>query len=398
MATDLGVVFAVPQHDLAVGRAGRIAQPLELEARVDVRQTAVTVLRNLRAIERLPTGGNDDVAHRQFDDFVFLIEADGVGRAELLAGTATLTLEPDARLGVQHRHARNGLRERHVDRLPRAHAGFEVRVQHFARALLDADAATGAEVEVDLPRLLPDLHFEIAHRTGDFLQFRVGQQSHVLVLTRFRHLRREDAGRAVERGKRLVKLGHVAADRRFTLHQHHLVTGVGQFQRGLQAGDAAADDQRHRIDVDVHRFQRFLELDPLDRRRDQRLGLDGRRRRILGHPRAVLADVGHLQQVRIETAVGTGTAEGLFVQVGTASGHDDTRQTFLLNVLLDHLLAEIRAHEFVIASDNHTINVLARPLRDFLHVHLASNVAAAVTHVDADFLGHRQPPFRSSEG
>ena len=45
----LGLRLAVAQHDLAVGRAGRVAQPLELQARVDVGQPAVAVLRNLAA-------------------------------------------------------------------------------------------------------------------------------------------------------------------------------------------------------------------------------------------------------------------------------------------------------------------------------------------------------------
>ena len=153
--------------------------------------------------------------------------------------------------------------------------GLELVVDHLARALLDADAAAGALVVVDVAGLLADLHLEVAHRAADFLQLGVGQQGDVLVLADLRHLRREDAGRAVERGEGLVELGHVAADARLALDEVDVVAGVGQLERGLQAGDAAADDQRGRVDLDEHRLQRLLLLDPLGRGRDQGLGLLG---------------------------------------------------------------------------------------------------------------------------
>ena len=187
------------------------------------------------AVERLPARGDNDVAHVHLDDFVLLVEGDGVGRAELLAGPALLPLEPDAGFGVDHRDPRHGLRERHVDRLAVAHAGLEFRIQHLARALFHADAAARAHVVIDVPGLLADLDFEVAHRAADFFQLRVRQQRDVLVLAGLRHLGRQDARRAVQRGERLVELGHVAADRRLAFHQVHGVAGVGQFQRGLQA-------------------------------------------------------------------------------------------------------------------------------------------------------------------
>ena len=73
------------------------------------------------------------------------------------------------------------------------------------------------------------------------------------------------------------------------------------------------------------------------------------------------------QQVGIQAGVLAGPAEGLLVQVRRAGGHDDAGQAFLLDVLLDHLLAERGAHELVVARDGDVLDVLAgpawRPLR-----------------------------------
>ncbi len=54
--------LTVAQYNLAIGRAGRIAQSLKFKARIDIRQPAVTELGNLAAIEGLPARRNDDVA------------------------------------------------------------------------------------------------------------------------------------------------------------------------------------------------------------------------------------------------------------------------------------------------------------------------------------------------
>ena len=175
---------------------------------------------------------------------------------------------------------------------------------------------------VHVAGLLADLDVEVAHRAAHLLHLGVGQQGDVLVLAGLGHLGREDAGRAVQGGEGLVELGHVAADAGALLDEVDVVAGVGQLERGLQAGDAAADDQRGRVDLHVHRLQRLLLLDALGRGVDQRLGL-GRGGRLVGaHPGAVLADVGHLAEVGVQAGVGAGAAEGLLVQVRRAGGHD----------------------------------------------------------------------------
>ena len=324
----------------------------------------------------------------------FCVKSMALGGADLRADLALAACEVGAVGRIDHRNPRHGLRERHVDRLARGHADLEHVVDHFPRALLHADAAARAIGGVDHAGLLADLDLEVAHRSAHLFQLGVGEHRDLVVLADFGHLGREDAGRAVQRGEGLVELGHVPADRRLALDQVDRVAGVGQFQRGLQAGDAAADHERGRVDLHVHPFQRLLMPHPSGRRGDQGLGLLGGRFLVDVHPGAVLADVGHLQQVGIETGVLAGPAEGLLVQVRRAGGHDDARQALLLDVLFDQALAERRAHELVVAGDGHVFDVLARPARDLFHVDRAGDVAAAMTDVNADFLGHRCVPHR----
>ena len=153
------------------------------------------------------------------------------------------------------------------------------------------------------------------------------------------HLRRQDAGRAIQRGEGLVELGHVPADGRLALDQVDVVAGVGDLQRALDAGDAAAHHQRGGMDRNRHRFQRALVPDAFDAAGDHRLGLGSGRGLVGVHPRDLLADGYHLAQVGIQPGLCAGGAEGLLVQVRRAGRHDHAGQAQFLDVLLDQLLA-----------------------------------------------------------
>ena len=178
----LGFRHAVAEHDLAAGRAGGVAQPLELQAGEDVGQPPVAVLRDPLAVEQLPARGDDDVAHLELDDLILLLKSIGIGGADLLADLALAACEPDAIRGVDHRDARHRLGEGRVDRLAVAHARLEDLVDDLLWALLDADAAAGALGVVDVAGLLADLHLEAAHRAGHLFQLGVGVAGDVLVL------------------------------------------------------------------------------------------------------------------------------------------------------------------------------------------------------------------------
>ena len=70
------------------------------------------------------------------------------------------------------------------------------------------------------------------------------------------HLGRKDAGGAVERGEGLVEHRHVAADGRLALHEIDVLAGVGQGERGVDAGDTPSHDQNVGIDGDPLTLQR----------------------------------------------------------------------------------------------------------------------------------------------
>ena len=66
------------------------------------------------------------------------------------------------------------------------------------------------------------------------------------------HLRRRDAAGAIERRKNLAEANHVAADARVALDNKNLQSLVGKIERRLQAGDAAANDERIRRIIRVN--------------------------------------------------------------------------------------------------------------------------------------------------
>ena len=163
------------------------------------------------------------------------------------------------------------------------------------------------------------------------------------------HLRGEDAGRAVERREGLVELGHVAADRRLALDEVDREAGVGDLERGGDAGDPAADDQRRRVDRDPERLERHL----LARRAGRR-----RPRSPWPWPWPRPCRCGPRRPARGSRPARTGTGSGRRARRrrGTssracaASRRPRRRgQAQLVDVLLDQLLAEARAHERVVA-------------------------------------------------
>jgi hypothetical protein len=101
----------------------------------------------------------------------------------------------------------------------------------------------------------------------------------------------------------------------------------------------------------------------------------------------VLADVGHLAQVRVQPRGIGGLAEGLLVHARAAGGNDDAIELMLRDRLLEKVLPRVRAHVLVIAGEGDAGD-LRRPLCDLLHIHGAGDVLAAVANKNADS-GHR---------
>ena len=138
-----------------VGPGGR-GQPLELQAVDHVLVFAVAVLGEEVAVLDVEAGGQHDGADVGLDDLVLLVEADGLGGADLLAEAALALQVIGAVLAVDDRLVGHRLREGDVDGRARAQAGVELAGDLLGRAFLGAQAAAGAELLVEAARLLAD--------------------------------------------------------------------------------------------------------------------------------------------------------------------------------------------------------------------------------------------------
>ena len=108
------------------------------------------------------------------------------------------------------------------------------------RADLGALAAPVADADIDVARLGADRCREgtgLAIERGDVA---VGEDLDIDMGAGVDEARRNRAHRAVIGRKGLVELRHVAADRRLLLDQIDLVSRLGQIERGLHPGNAAA--------------------------------------------------------------------------------------------------------------------------------------------------------------
>ena len=205
----------------------------------------------------------------------------------------------------------------------------------LGRALLHAELAADALRPVDHGRLLADVDGEVAHVARHLVDLAVGHHVDVLVLGAVDHARREDAGRAVDGGEGLVELGHHPADGGLPLHDGHLEPGVGQVESSLDARHPPADDQDVLVDLDLGGVE-GLELPGLGHSHAHDIpGLLGGHGDVGVYPRAMLADVGHLEQVGVEAALVHAAPEGDLVHVGRARRHDDTVQLLVRDSLLD---------------------------------------------------------------
>jgi hypothetical protein len=113
------------------------------------------------------------------------------------------------------------------------------------------------------------------------------------------------------------------------------------------------------------------------------------------HPGAVLADIGHLAEIRVEPGGIGSFPEGLFVHPRGAGGHDDTVEVVLGNSLFEKVLARIGAHVFIIAGIGNAGDLLRGPGYP-LNVNGSGNVFAAVADKYA-YSGHLKPHLFNTE-
>ena len=150
------------------------------------------------------------------------------------------------------------MREGRVDSLAVAEPGLELVIDDFLRAFFPADAAAGTILGLDVAGAFLDGDGEVPNKTVHFLHLGIGQQGDIGVVARQHHFRGQDAGRTVQCGEGLIKLGHVPADGWFAFHQVDREARIGDFEGSLDAGNASADDKCGRVDGDMQRFERFV--------------------------------------------------------------------------------------------------------------------------------------------
>ena len=133
----------------------------------------------------------------------------------------------------------------------------------FDRALGHTDPAAGALVLDHRTGLLADRDLEVADVALHMLDLGIGVELDLGMVGHVHHLGGHDALGTVEGREGLGELGHVAADGGLPLDQHDLVAAIGDVQGGLDAGDAAADDQRSLGDRHGDGGEHAVLLDPL---------------------------------------------------------------------------------------------------------------------------------------
>ncbi len=134
------------------------------------------------------------------------------------------------------------------------------------------------------------------------------------------------------------------------------------------------------------RHERVIVFHFFDAHADQLDGLPGRLVPVRVDPGAVLADVGHLDQVGIDPGLFRGLAEGLQVHVRRAGSDDDGGEAELLDFLQNHLLPRFGAHVLVIDGTINTADA-GDLFGDLFAVDRPGDVLAAPTSKNADFHG-----------
>ena len=135
-----------------------------------------------------------------------------------------------------------------------------------------------------------------------------------------------------------VQLEGVAAQPVSAFHQVHFITLLRQGQGGGHARDPATDDQGLFVDPHGEVGQRLQQPGLGHRHVHQVPALGrGRLRLVLMHPGALVADVGHLEEILVEAGVAQHILEDGLVGGGAAGRHHHPVQVVLLDHL-DHLV------------------------------------------------------------
>jgi len=184
---------------------------------------------------------------------------------------------------------------------------------------------------------------------------------------------------------RLVDTARDPAQFFFLLHQNRFKTLPGEAESGIEAGEPAADHQSPLLDFEGPLRQRLQQRRPSHRHPHQILGLfRGFKRILLMHPGILIANVGHLEKIFIETASLEGILEELFMGARRAGRHHYPVQLLFGDDLPDLLLGILGAGKEIVVDENY-LGQRCRIGPDFADVDHRADVDAAVAdkHPDA---------------
>ena len=275
---------------------------------------------------------------------VLLLQPDRVLDALRAAGPRAVRLVLVERAGAEHEADRVGLLDRRVvvgEQLLEVHAGDDLLARAEAeelRALLLGAGGDDHDAVFDEhpPAVVVFDHAgEVADEAVEVGQAGTEVHHDVGVIDDALHERGDELG-GIAAPDGPIDLEHPPPELVGALHEVHLVAHLAQRRSGRHAGDATADDDRGVGEWHVDLVERLELARPRHAHADQVLGLVGC---LLGlvavHPRRLVADVGHLEQERVEAGLAQGVLEDRLVRARRAAGDHDAVQVVLLDPLLD---------------------------------------------------------------
>ena len=179
-------------------------------------------------------------------------------------------------------------------------------------------------------------------------------------------------------------ISQVAAQFVFLFNQMHGEALFSQQVRGSHTSRAAADDQRGALDRHFNGVLGFKQSRARRRRPNQIPGFGGRRHLIVRvNPRTLIADVCHLEQIRVQSSHADAVLEKGLVRERRATRHHHAVQAMLQHLLGDVLDAVLRAGVQVRLGVRH-IRQRRGVFRDRRHIHKTADVRSARADEDAD--------------
>ena len=372
-------------QERAGGGAGGVHQTLKLQRGDDVRALVVGKLIEFVQPDGIEARRGNNRAVFADNMLVFLGIIDRASGADPGADAALAGFEHGAVVRVYGRDLRHGLRKGNVDCAAVVHAQIEGVRHLLLRAFFRAKAAAGADVLFDIARFFPDGNLKITDEPLDGLHLGIGIDVNFLILRAVHHFRRQNTGRAVERGKGFVDLGHFAADGRLFFDNIDLISRVRNVQSGLDTGDTAADDQCALDHGAGSRGQGRVQPNLGDGGPAQNDRFFRCLRPVFVNPGALLADVRDLDHEGIQTGLLAGFAEGCLVHPGGAGADNDAGQGVFADLALNQLLTRLGAHILIVGGENNA-RLMGQGLGDGLYIHGRGNITAAPAYENADSL------------